>query len=70
MGTTRGETVEYCCSNDCQQSGCPGHTVRVDLSRTSDVYSVDFDENKPSHRHETYDEEAFHAMLKSFESLR
>lgn len=37
MGTNRGEEVKYRCNCDCSQSGCPGHTMRMDENRTSDT---------------------------------
>lgn len=39
MGTNIGPEVKYQCSNDCQINGCPGHTMRMDDSRSSDVIS-------------------------------
>ena len=39
MGTNIGPEVKYKCNNDCQQTGCPGHAMRMDDSRSSDVIS-------------------------------
>ena len=37
--TTLGE-VEYRCFNDCVQTGCPGHKLRVVYYGTADVVEV------------------------------
>lgn len=37
MGINTGTEVKYRCNNDCSQMGCPGHTMRMDSSRTSDT---------------------------------
>jgi hypothetical protein len=37
MGTNIGDKVKYKCSCDCNQMGCPGHVMRMDVSRTSDT---------------------------------
>lgn len=37
MGTNIGVEVKYRCNNDCDQMGCPGHTMRMDDHRTSDT---------------------------------
>ena len=39
MGTNIGPEVTYRCNNDCSQTGCSGHTMRMDDSRCSDVIS-------------------------------
>ena len=37
MGTNIGDDVKYKCFCDCNQMGCPGHVMRMDVSRTSDT---------------------------------
>lgn len=37
MTTSYGPKVSYKCFNDCVQTGCPGHTLRVKYHNTSDV---------------------------------
>jgi hypothetical protein len=44
MGLTTGHWVDYRCTNDCQQTGCPGHRVREVFDRSSDVLSFEFDD--------------------------
>jgi len=36
MGTTRGKDIPFRCWDDCRQTGCPGHVLRMDYQRTSD----------------------------------
>jgi len=43
MGTNIGPDIKYKCNNDCSQMGCPGHTMRMDDSRSSDVISFVMD---------------------------
>ena len=43
MGTNIGPEIKYTCNNDCSQTGCPGHTMRMDDSRSSDVISFVMD---------------------------
>lgn len=52
--------IQYHCSNDCRQEGCPGHTVQVIHHYTSDTVSVSID-GKASY----YDASEWWAMLKS-----
>jgi hypothetical protein len=43
MGINIGPEIKYKCSNDCSQTGCPGHTMRMDDCRSSDVISFVID---------------------------
>jgi hypothetical protein len=60
MGTNIGPEIKYTCNNDCSQMGCPGHTMRMDVCRSSDVISFQkdgetylwLDENEWSAMHE------------------
>lgn len=45
MGTLIGEWVEYRCLDDCRQEGCPGHKVRKNFQRSTDIIIFEF-ENK------------------------
>lgn len=38
---TRIATHQYRCYNDCEMSGCPGHTATLELQTTSDAYTFD-----------------------------
>jgi hypothetical protein len=64
MGITKGKSVKYHCANDCEQLGCPGHILRVDLDRGTDIYLVDIDGAI-----ECYDENKLHAIIGSFNLL-
>lgn len=66
MSTHHGPIVKYTCSNDCDQFGCPGHTIQYHFSRTSDTISVDVDGKQ---RH-CFDENEWDAMLRSAELPR
>ena len=37
MATNYGPPETYTCFTDCEQRGCPGHTLRVAWHRTSDI---------------------------------
>jgi hypothetical protein len=43
MGRNVTREVEYRCINDCRESGCPGHKMRISYCRTSDTVSVEID---------------------------
>lgn len=53
MGSNYSEEVEFRCLNDCEQSGCPGHKMKLQLNRSTDTVTVwvdgeaqySFDEN-------------------------
>ncbi len=35
-------TQDYRCTDDCKQSGCPGHTATFSISHATDTYSIDW----------------------------
>jgi len=63
MSRAIGPEVEYHCSNDCQQTGCPGHTIREVFDRSMDIYSFEID-GKPKYH---FDEKCFAALLQAHE---
>jgi hypothetical protein len=64
MGTTRGKDVSYQCADDCKQSGCPGHVMRMDYSRVSDIRSFYIDDEHWF----SCDDDMWAAMLKAEEN--
>jgi hypothetical protein len=46
MSRWRTEPVEYHCSSDCQQMGCPGHVMVAERCRSTDTTTV-FIDGKP-----------------------
>ena len=60
MGSNWSPEVKYNCSSDCEQSGCPGHTMKIEYHRGSDTLSV-FIDNKREH---TFDDESIEALFK------
>ena len=60
MGHNVTEEVEYHCSSDCDQSGCPGHKMRLSFCRSSDTVAVEID-GKPEYY---FDDNSFAALKK------
>jgi hypothetical protein len=48
VGSNWTPEVEYRCSNDCDQSGCPSHKMKLEYHRGSDVVTLWVD-GKPEH---------------------
>lgn len=47
MGINKSKTeIHYNCINDCNQTGCPGHVLRMESSRTSDIITI-FSDDTP-----------------------
>lgn len=66
MGTNSVEK-RFNCGQDCNgYRGCPGHVMRADYFRTSDIFSFDID----GERQATLDHEALEALLDLVEALR
>jgi hypothetical protein len=65
-----GKPIEYKCLNDCQQSGCPGHTVTFIANRSSDIYSFEIDDGKTDNLGYTFDENQWRAMVQAYEVMR
>lgn len=63
MSRARGPEVEYRCSYDCQQSGCPGHKIREVFDRSTDTYIYEID-GEPAYY---FDENVLAALLKAKE---
>lgn len=63
MGITIGPAVEFKCSSDCRQMGCPGHTIRQTFCRSSDMYGFEVDGKSKF----IFDENQFAALLKAHE---
>jgi hypothetical protein len=57
---TIGE-AKYRCANDCQQSGCPGHTMVVKLNCSTDQYNVTVDGDEAQQA--IFDENYLHALV-------
>jgi hypothetical protein len=55
--------VEFHCANDCQQFGCPGHTLKVVHNSNSDTYTIWEDGQIQT----TYDENRLHAILEAMD---
>jgi hypothetical protein len=64
-----GKPIEYKCLNDCQQSGCPGHTLTFIADRSSDTYRFEIDDGKPDNFGYTFDENQWEAMLQVFHDM-
>jgi hypothetical protein len=63
MSTRKGNAVEFKCFNDCVQTGCPGHSVRMIYYNTSDTFGVEVD----SQRWYVFDPEMFRTMIKAYQ---
>ena len=62
--TTHGPEIKYRCFNDCVQTGCPGHTVKVKYHHTSDVmFFVD-----EKGREESEDPDRWRAKMRAWEA--
>lgn len=61
--------VPYMCDDDCEMSGCPGHTMAVGFESTSDVYTVKSDTERGGGIDFSADRGAMQALLKGFELL-
>jgi hypothetical protein len=64
MSHVRSATVDYRCLNDCQQTGCPGHTLVFERDLSSDIYRVHIDGEHTSTY--VFDENMFRAMLLAY----
>jgi hypothetical protein len=40
MGQNVSKVVHYYCMQDCQQGGCPGHTIQLKYSRSVDILAI------------------------------
>lgn len=40
MGSNWTPEQEFKCANDCEQSGCPGHKMKIEYHRGSDIVTV------------------------------
>lgn len=63
MSHSIGPEVEYRCSSDCQQSGCPGHKIREVFDRSTDIYDFVID----GESRYLFDENCLAALLKAHE---
>lgn len=63
MSRARGPEVEYRCSSDCQQMGCPGHKIREVFDRSTDIYTFEIDGKQEY----IFDENLFAALLEAHE---
>ena len=71
MSRAIGPYVEYRCTNDCRQEGCPGHKVREIFDRATDYYIFEFTTNGSDNiSYHSFDENAFIALLKAHELAR
>lgn len=59
MGSNWSPERKYNCSTDCVQTGCPGHTMKIEYHRGSDIVMVWID-GEPSHY---FDDNSFSALL-------
>jgi hypothetical protein len=63
MSKSIGPEVEFRCSTDCQQTGCPGHKIREIFDRSTDIYTFEIDGRLAYH----FDENVLFALLKAKE---
>lgn len=63
MSRSVGPEVSYRCTNDCKQTGCPGHVIREVFDRSSDIYVFNIDGNPEYY----FDENLLAALLKAHE---
>ena len=67
MSKRTGPEVKFKCANDCQQSGCPGHIMRVVHDLSTDIYIFEIEgEREPKF---CIDENVFHAMMEAYQLL-
>ena len=59
MSRRIGSVIDFSCSSDCEQGGCPGHKIREVFDRSSDVYTFEVD-GRPRWR---FDENELEALL-------
>lgn len=62
MGTLKYEK-DYKCSDDCLQSGCPGHRARLEYQTTSDSYEFTTGKNGEVKYFESSELETFIILL-------
>jgi hypothetical protein len=43
MSNNYSKTIDYHCTSDCRQEGCPGHKLRLIYHGSSDTVSVEID---------------------------
>lgn len=65
MTNISGEEILFKCSNDCVQSGCPGHSVKCTYLGVSDVVEFRFSDGHSIYR----DRNELKAMIKAWESV-
>ena len=70
MSKISGAIIAYKCSNDCQQAGCPGHTMRAYLNCSTDQYNFVIDEGTPNEWTDVIDENRYAAMIESQQTIR
>lgn len=61
MSRTWSKPIGYKCLNDCEQAGCPGHSLQLEYYGTADVTIVWIDEKAVA----TFDDSAFSAIMKA-----
>lgn len=57
--------ISYHCINDCEQTGCPGHSLELIHSKTSDTVEIRID----GHYRAIFDENAFIAIMEAWNEM-
>jgi hypothetical protein len=65
MSTSRIERA-FKCHNDCRQTGCPGHSIRLEYHHTSDTVSIFVDDKHTN----TFDKNKWRALVNMDRELR
>lgn len=61
----KAERASVRCSNDCRQTGCPGHHVKVTFHHTSDTVTVEQDS-----RSHVFDKSVWRSMVELDAEIR
>lgn len=68
---SRSTQITFHCLNDCNQGGCPGHTVAASYSHTSDTLAFEFVSlGSGAVEAEGYDENRFKAMMEAYNGIK